>query len=593
MLPAGARTGVFHHFYQIHLAALPGHGPDYGHFVSKDFISWAQLPVAIWNGLDNSAADGSVRVTKYDNEAIFTGSAVIVDGAGPGGVGKGVVNIYPGLCNKNDWPGCGTGTLLAQAVPADYAGDQLLEKWAKPSYNPIMENTQRDPSTPWQTSHGEWRLRTYDASIYGAASSADMLAGKWYKIGVSKDLRQCECPSLYPLPAATPGTEQAYAAAAASAAGLPTHVHKTSCGGDWWQLGTYTEGPPKVLGHFNATAGWEDVFAQKKVEQGHLYASKDNAYPALDGSSRRVNWGWATVPPASTQTLPRAITFNAAARTLQQAPIEELKALRGKNHGQSGSYAGGNPNAIGLPQGVAKQSEIVASFTLPAAAASFSVTVGDGSAPPSGTPVGTYMEKTDLPGDDEGCTHHPKGTDAHVCQAACAADAKCVAWTYVIRGADGGGDCCPKTSIPCPVPRTSGNPCTSGAKVATTVPGCGASSSSLSCTVEWTPPAAGSDAAYVEVPVSCGTVKDTLRILRTETIVELRVFYDATFAEAYFQQGRVAMTVPVPLADADDLSFSSTAPHYDASVDVYAIKQIWTTPDAVRAAPRTYAFKDE
>jgi hypothetical protein len=27
--------GVIHHFYQIHLAAPPGHGPDYGHFVSK------------------------------------------------------------------------------------------------------------------------------------------------------------------------------------------------------------------------------------------------------------------------------------------------------------------------------------------------------------------------------------------------------------------------------------------------------------------------------------------------------------------------------------------------------------------------------
>ena len=41
--------GVFHHFYQIHLAAPPGHGPDYGHFVSKDFVHWAPLPVAIWN----------------------------------------------------------------------------------------------------------------------------------------------------------------------------------------------------------------------------------------------------------------------------------------------------------------------------------------------------------------------------------------------------------------------------------------------------------------------------------------------------------------------------------------------------------------
>ena len=170
--------GVIHHFYQIHLAAPPGHGPDYGHFVSKDFVHWAPLPVAIWNGID--ASNGAI--TKYDNEAIFTGSAVIVNGAGPGGK-PGVVNIYPGLCNKNDWPACGTGTLLAQAVPADYAGDELLVNWTKPSYNPIMENTQRDPSTPWKTPSGEWRLRTYNSIVYGAASDADLLAGKWYEIG--------------------------------------------------------------------------------------------------------------------------------------------------------------------------------------------------------------------------------------------------------------------------------------------------------------------------------------------------------------------------------------------------------------------------
>ena len=162
---------------QIHLAAPPGHGPDYGHFVSKDFVSWASLPTAIWNGLDSSTTP--FAVTKYDNEAIFTGSAQIFDGAGPGGKvrktkslsvrktevgptpalyscittgmrgqtcifwadltpfllkGPGIVNIYPGLCNKKDWPACGTGTLLAQAVPANYAADELLVNWTKPSY---------------------------------------------------------------------------------------------------------------------------------------------------------------------------------------------------------------------------------------------------------------------------------------------------------------------------------------------------------------------------------------------------------------------------------------------------------------------------
>ena len=169
--------GVIHHFYQIHLAAPPGHGPDYGHFVSKDFVNWAPLPTAIWNGYDSSTTP--LTVTKYDNEAIFTGSAQIFDGAGPGGKGPGIVNIYPGLCNKQDWPQCGTGTLLAQAVPADYAGDELLVNWTKPSYNPIMENTQRDPSSPWKTPFGTWRLRTFNQHVYEAESDAAVLKGQW------------------------------------------------------------------------------------------------------------------------------------------------------------------------------------------------------------------------------------------------------------------------------------------------------------------------------------------------------------------------------------------------------------------------------
>merc|ERR1711879_1127106 len=135
-----------------------------------------------------------------------------------------------------------------------------------------MENVQRDPTSPWKTPYGEWRLRTYNSKVYGAASDADVLAGKWYEIGTTKDFRQCECPSLYPLPAATPGFEEAYEELAKNGS-LPTHVHKTSCGGDWWQLGTYFPGKPKELDHFNATPGWEAEFAQVKMDKGNFYAS--------------------------------------------------------------------------------------------------------------------------------------------------------------------------------------------------------------------------------------------------------------------------------------------------------------------------------
>eukprot|EP00316_Scyphosphaera_apsteinii_P000801 CAMPEP_0119304042 /NCGR_PEP_ID=MMETSP1333-20130426/5366_1 /TAXON_ID=418940 /ORGANISM="Scyphosphaera apsteinii, Strain RCC1455" /LENGTH=526 /DNA_ID=CAMNT_0007306853 /DNA_START=97 /DNA_END=1677 /DNA_ORIENTATION=+ len=467
--------GVVHHFYQIHLAAQPGHGPDYGHFVSKDFIHWAQMPVAIWNGLDSSV--WPPKVTPYDNEAIFTGSAVVVDGAAPDGKGLGIVNMYPGLCNDKDWPACKTGTLLAQAVPANYATDPLLTNWTKPSYNPIIQNTQRDPSTPWQTPWGEWRLRTYDSMVYGTNSSQDMLAGKWYVIGKSEDFRRCECPSLYPLPPATQGTEAAYAAAQ-KVGNLPDTVHKTSCGGDWWQVGTYIAGRPKTLGTFTATPSWSDLFSQRKIDQGNFYASKDNEYPTLSGGKRRINWGWATVPPASTQTLPREITFHIEARALQQYPIEELTALRAPAvFNQVMPFSGSLD--LGLAAGVARQSELNVSFELP-------------------------MTK-----------------------------------------------------------------CTFGAMVG-----------SLSCVIEYTPAAA-------TVPVACGNVRDTLTLLPSEKNVELRIFSDWTFIEAYFQQGRVSMTKAADMSETTALMLTSTTTiHADASA--FPIKSIWVDPAAVLSAPRIY-----
>merc|ERR1719189_2601889 len=130
------------------------------------------MNVAIWNGIDSSV--WPPKATPYDTQAIFTGSAIVVDGAGPNGQ-PGVVQIYPGMCNSKDYPDCKTA-VLAQAVPADYENDELLTNWTKPSYNPIIKDAQRDPSSPWKASTGEWRLRTFDSMVYGAASDADLVA---------------------------------------------------------------------------------------------------------------------------------------------------------------------------------------------------------------------------------------------------------------------------------------------------------------------------------------------------------------------------------------------------------------------------------
>jgi len=82
-------------------------------------------------------------------------------------------------------------------------------------------------------------------------------------------------------------------------------------------------------------------------------------------------------------------------------------------------------------------------------------------------PVSTYMVGIDLTGGDMSVTHHPATFGAKGCEAMCIDNAKCKAWTWVIRGSPrGSGDCCLKKVIPCPHPKAS---CTSGARFNTTV----------------------------------------------------------------------------------------------------------------------------
>ena len=86
--------GVIHHFYQIHVSTPEGGGPNYGHFVSKDFINWAPLPTAIWNGVDSSTVP--FTATKYDTRGVWSGSCAGVRRRRPG-------RQRPGYCDHLSW----------------------------------------------------------------------------------------------------------------------------------------------------------------------------------------------------------------------------------------------------------------------------------------------------------------------------------------------------------------------------------------------------------------------------------------------------------------------------------------------------------
>lgn len=111
------------------------------------------------------------------------------------------------------------------------------------------------------------------------------------------------------------------------------------------------------------------------------------------------------------------------------------------------------------------------------------------------------------------------------------------------------------------------------------------------CTVDYRPPPVESSAATYDVPVSCGDVKDTLRLAAHETTLSVRVYSDATMLEVFFQHGRAAMTIALaqPLDDDSLLALGSNAPIAVQAAAVYPLKTIWTSADAVRKQPRVYS----
>eukprot|EP01062_Namystynia_karyoxenos_P051182 TRINITY_DN40084_c0_g1_i1.p1 TRINITY_DN40084_c0_g1~~TRINITY_DN40084_c0_g1_i1.p1 ORF type:complete len:574 (+),score=118.38 TRINITY_DN40084_c0_g1_i1:77-1723(+) len=358
--------GVFHLSYQVHPPGVP-HGV-HGHWISRDMVRWSQLPIILWPGIDKPSG----AVTHYDVHGCFTGSATIVPGMAPDGKSPGVFQLYPGLCDYRNATACTTGSCIAAAVPADYGADPLLTNWSKPDYNPIIATAMRDPTTMWKTAHGEWRFRTYDSMEYGAASDADVKAGRFYTIGRNPTFVQAECPSMYELPRPSPGTEAEYERLR-GAGELPTHVVKLSVQkpatshGDYVQLGNYVAGAPRELGNFSAAPGWADLYPPRRFDQGVYYASKDQPLPG--SPARRINWAWAKVPPNSSQTLPREVTFNPVLRQLQWFPAREVEELRAGELLHAGPLPLGPaaPHRLDIPAADATQCEVEVTFSLPRA----------------------------------------------------------------------------------------------------------------------------------------------------------------------------------------------------------------------------------
>ena len=79
---------------------------------------------------------------------------------------------------------------------------------------------------------------------------------------------------------------------------------------------------------------------------------------------------------------------------------------------------------------------------------------------------------------------------------------------------------------------------------------------------------------------------DTLRLSPNDKTISIRVYVDNTLCEAYWQNGRVAMTVRTQATPEASVSIYSSNETIVQSYEVHAVKPIWVSPSDVIAAPR-------
>ena len=522
------------------------------------------------------------------------------------------MQVYPGLC-KTGVNGCPGGTNLCIAKPADTM-DQLQTNWTKDAartgaVNPIVNATGRDPTTAWQVeATGEWRLSTFDTTIYGS-----MDFNSWYTIGPQPGFPHGECPSFFEMPRDTPG-------AGPAPVGTPayTHVHKASHGGDWMQVGIYQPNGVRQNGD------WLNATTEVKIDMGQFYASKDFYDPV---GKRRINWGWAQVPPSSTQTLPREVTWHPELQQLVYAPLAEQDALRGTALADVSrtALAPSQVLALGPFPGAASagnQSEVEVVFERPAAAARLGVVVMGG-ADPAGSGTLFYIDYVP-----------PAATAAAADDVDAAAPDAMATWSTVTVGATPmvAPTPAPAPTPPSPAPVTPykrlmpntdltggdfsvgcANDSCKQAAGATPYAACQKACDDNDKCASWTLvvnvkcclksgyPKIRSDTGMFSgvkdpskapvgpptPPAPAGGKTDTLKLSPSDKTLTLRVYVDNTFSEAFWMGGRVAMTVSTAGTPEASMAVTASAAATLVSAKAFAVKPIWITEAEVRAAPRT------
>ncbi|KAK4748551.1 hypothetical protein SAY87_015137 [Trapa incisa] len=347
--------GFYHFFYQYNPNGAVWGDIVWGHAVSKDFVHWTHLPVAL------------VPDQWYDQNGVWSGSATLL----PDGQ---VIILYTGSSNES-------AQLQNLAYPANLS-DPLLVDWVKYPGNPIIgppkgiyKKDFRDPTTAWRTSEGKWRITVGSkAGRTGAAFVYETEDFKTYRLlpGVLHAVPgtgMWECVDFFPV-------------SINSKNGLDTstngkgvkHVMKVSLDDDrhdYYSVGTYDV----IANTWTPDNPQNDVGIGIRYDYGVFYASK-TFYDQKKG--RRILWGWISESDseksdvlkgwASVQSIPRTLLLDQKTGThLLQWPVEEIESLRldGKDFNNIKVEAGA---VIPLDVESSSQADVVAEFEVDKAA---------------------------------------------------------------------------------------------------------------------------------------------------------------------------------------------------------------------------------
>ncbi|ETT41909.1 glycoside hydrolase family 32 protein [Paenibacillus sp. FSL P4-0176] len=178
-------NGEYHLFYQHHPHGTTWGPMHWGHAVSRDLISWEELPIALLPDENGTIFSGSAVVDWNNTSGFFEGE-------------PGLVAIFTHHLEVKNQDAIQTQSLA-------YSKDNG-RTWTKYEGNPVLKHESfvdfRDPKVFWHEQTKEWVMIIacgQTVCLYRSPNLKDWTLGSEFGEGIGSHDGVWECPDLFPL----------------------------------------------------------------------------------------------------------------------------------------------------------------------------------------------------------------------------------------------------------------------------------------------------------------------------------------------------------------------------------------------------------